>query len=486
MVDDEPLDSPLLRAWARFVDADPTPFATPGHKRRAGLLDPRLGRLLDSDVPLYAGIGSVKGAVADLRRAEEVAATGWSADWCRYNVGGTTQTNQTAVLGVTEPGDTVLVARNSHRSIVSALALAGVDPVWLRVDLDERTGLPLGVSEATLRRALAEHPGAAAVLLVEPSYVGTLSDRRALFAAAHETEAVVVVDQAWGGHLGFHPDYPEHALAAGADLVTFSAHKTLPAYTQASVMLARAGRIDLHRLQRTLEAVETTSPAGSTLASIDASCALLRSPRAADLLGRLAAVVAAARERLEGELPGVHCPGPDDFSVGRFDPAKLVILWAAAGLDGLAIEQDLVAAAIPLEQTDRDTTIALAAMMDDAETLELLTTAIVDSARRQTPAPRSSPGWRLPEPVVARPPREAFFAATETVAADRARGRVSAEVIAPYPPGIPVLAPGELITDEVMSILLDTRDRGVRIGYAADPTLGSFLVLAEQDAGRVS
>ena len=164
----------------------------------------------------------------------------------------------------------MLVARNAHRSVLSGLVLAGLRPVWIEVRTDPRTGAPLGLETDTVRALLAAHPEAVALFCTEPSYQGTLSDLAALAEAAHDQGIPFVVDQAWGAHLGFAPGYPDHAFQAGADAMVTSAHKMLPAFSQASLVLARTERIDPDRLERAFEATHTTSPSGAILASIDA------------------------------------------------------------------------------------------------------------------------------------------------------------------------------------------------------------------------
>ncbi|HKC27146.1 MAG TPA: aminotransferase class V-fold PLP-dependent enzyme, partial [Jatrophihabitans sp.] len=364
-------DAPLLAAWARFV-ADPgNPFTVPGHKQRAGAVWPELGRVLAGDVPLFGGVGTIKDAPAAVRAAEELGAKLWGADWCRYSTGGSTHANQSVALAVGRPGDRVLVARTAHRSTLLGLILAGLDPVWLPPELDPSTGLPVGLSVPALAAALDAHPDAAAVFVVEPSYVGTISDLPAIVSLAHARDVPVVVDQAWGAHLGFHPGYPPHALAIGADAMVISAHKTLPAYSQASIVAAYTRRIDRDRLERGFEACATTSPAGSIVASIDGARALLSDPLGARLLDRLLRLVSDARERLRAapELSGVLIAGPEQFAPGRFDPAKLVLNLAASAISGNDLEAGLIAAGLPVEMADRDTVIAIVTMLDDDDSV---------------------------------------------------------------------------------------------------------------------
>ena len=248
-------------------------------------------------------------------------------------------------------------------------------------------GFPLGVAPATVARALDEHPDARAVLVGDPSYVGTVGDVAGLAEAAHAHGVPLVVDAAWAAHFGFHPDLPPHALQAGADAMVVSAHKTLPAWSQAALVLARTARIDAARLDAGVEATATTSPAGAILASTDAARALLERDGEA-LLGAAISATRAARERLADVAGLVVLDGPG------VDPLKLTVVLNGTGVDGLAVEQDLLAAGIPVEAGERDLLIALVSLADTEATLAALTDALVDSIerRRGEPATRRRRG----------------------------------------------------------------------------------------------
>ncbi len=468
-------DAPLLDGWLRTmraVDAGTRlPFTVPGHKSRTDLV----GDVVVGDLPMFGGVDTIKGAPALLAEAERRAATLWGADWCRFSVGGSTHGNQALALAVASPGREVVVSRTLHRSMLLGLVLAGLHPVWVRPDVDPVTGLPTSVPVAALRQALAVHPGAAAVFLGDPSYVGTVGDLTGQAAAVHEAGVPLIVDAAWAAHFGFHPGLPPHALAAGADAMVVSAHKALPAYTQAAVVLARirpSGLLDPDRLERAFEAGNTTSPAGSVLASIDAARVLLDRHGQA-LSERLLAAVAKARDRLR-EVDGIAVlEGPG------VDPSKLVVLLPGTGAHGHAVEADLIAAGMPVEMADRDTVVAMVTLADDTATTSRLAEEIIASVHRHRGPPRPvlpAASWTV-EPDVVMPPREAFFAGHETVRAEAAVGRVSAELVAPYPPGVPVLAPGERIHREALGALRAAAADGVRIAYAADPGLATLQVV---------
>ncbi len=321
---------------------------------------------------------------------------------------------------------------------------------------------------------------------MEPSYLGTVGDVRAIVELAHAHDVPVVVDQAWGAHFGFAEGYPEHAMAAGADAMVISAHKTLPAFSQASLLVARTERLAPDRLERSFDSGHTTSPSGAILTSVDASRALLASDFGRGLLTALA--VRTARLRTTLRATGLLVPGPEDFP-GRFDPAKVVLLTAASGRSGLDLEQAMLAAGIGVEMADRDTVVPLATMLDDDAAFEHLTTTLVDAMGRYGGDPRpvqAASQWGSFSPQRCTP-RQAFFADRETVPFDDAVGRISAELIAPYPPGVPVLVPGEEVTADALARLRAAGSAGLRIAYAADPTLTTVQVLLDgrqEDVGE--
>ena len=317
------------------------------------------------------------------------------------------------------------------------------------------------------------NPGAVAVLLGDPSYVGTVGDVGALADAAHTHGVPLIVDAAWSAHFGFHPDLPRHPLQLGADAMVVSAHKSLPAWSQAAVVFVQGNRIDRARFDAGVEATHTTSPAGAILASIDAARALLELD-GESLLGQALSAVHTARERLSGVDGLVFLDGPGT------DPLKLTLVLPGTGADGIAIENDLLAAGLPVEAAERDTIVAQVTLADTAESIGRLTDALIASIARHRGKARPVVGGAayLIAPVTVMPPRTAFFAPSDTVALRDAIGRVSVELVAPYPPGIPILAPGEEVTSAVLDALSKARSDGVRIAYAADPSLGTLRVVA--------
>ncbi|HEX5016418.1 MAG TPA: aminotransferase class V-fold PLP-dependent enzyme [Actinomycetes bacterium] len=476
--DDDPLElrdhAPLLDGWLSYRAMGSTPFGTPGHKQRLDLVGP----VVRDDIPLYGGVDTIRQQRGAIAEADERLARAWGADWGRISVGGSTHGNQTLMLALCRPGDVVVVTRTLHRSLLLGMVLAGVTPVWVRPDVDETTGLPTRVPVDRVERALDAHPEAKAVFLVEPTYVGTVSDVAAHAQAAHARGLPLVVDQAWGAYFGFHPDLPPHALQAGADAMVTSAHKTLPAYTQSAFVLARTDRIDRHRLDRAYEATATTSPSGTIAASADAARALMERD-GERLLGHLIRIVDHARERL-GAVPGVVLLDDVVGSDVIVDRVKLAINVSGTGASGLAVEEDLVAKGMPVELADLDTVVPIISVNDDIVSVDAFVDEVHASVDRQRREPRPvlpSISWTV-DPDVVMSPRDAYFAEHRTVSVEEAIGQVSAELVAPYPPGIPVLAPGERVTAEAVAGLQEVMSHGTQVRYAADPTLRTLQVVS--------
>jgi arginine decarboxylase len=412
------VDAPFARAADEFLERGDAHFSIPGHKRNPALVGDHPALL--ADMPALCGVDDIRGSRDLLGLAERLAARAWGADRTWFSVSGSTMANHAMCLSVAAPGDRVVVARTSHRSVLAGLVLAGLDPVWVTPDVDPATGLALAVPPERVGSALDDHPGARAVILVEPSYLGLTSDVAAIARVAHDHRAALLCDQAWGAHFAFHPALPACAVAAGADLVVMSGHKTLTAFSQGALLHAvDRGFADLDRVGASVEALQTTSASGLIHASLDR-----------------------ARALMERDGPGL---------VGR-----------------------------ALELAERFRALPLLTIGDDPRSADRLTAALRRSLGRRAGTARTPPvagtSWRVsPQPVLS--PRDAFFAPRERVPASRAAGRLAAETISPYPPGIPALAPGELITAGMLDALLDEARAGARMAGSSDPTLETLLVV---------
>ena len=468
--------APLLDAYLSYFESERLPFTIPGHKQRASRLDAGLGAVVDSDTPLYGGLDEIKLTHGTLIKAEKLAATFWGGDFARFSTGGSTHVNQAVILALGKPGDKVALSRTAHRSVLSALVLAGLEPLWLSPDIDSATGVPTGISVAEFEKVLGEKP--IALLLTEPGYLGTLSDIPALIAKAHEHSIPVVIDAAWGGHFGFHPELPRHVIQLGADALITSTHKALPGYSASALLIARGQYLNLDRLEQSFETTHTTSPAGAPLASIDGCRALLQT-RGEELLGQLISNVKDFKAFVQKEFTQEIFLNTSNFAPGRFDPVKVVLRANQLGASGVDIEKAIGASGVRVEMADRDTVVFLATLADTAQDFTHLASILIPVLKELASTVRESAtalSWSvIPQKGISM--RDAYFAKTEMVSATEALGRISADLIAPYPPGVAVVAPGEILTAQIIDGLSASKSAGVRIAYATDSSLERYRVV---------
>ncbi len=468
--------APLLDAYLTYFESARQPFTIPGHKQRASRLDRGLGQVVDSDTPLYGGLDEIKLTNQTLKKAEGLAATLWGAEYARFSTGGSTHANQAIILALGKPGDKVALTRNAHRSVLSALVLAGLEPIWLSPQIDTATGVPTGTSVAEFEKIVEQGP--VALLLTEPGYLGTLSDLHALIRTAHSHAIPVIVDAAWGGHFGFSPLVPDHALAMGADALITSTHKALPGYSASALLVVQGRYLDLDRIEQSFETTHTTSPAGAPLASIDGCRALLQL-RGEELIQELVTHIEEFKQEIQSHFDIPIFLNASDFVPGRFDPTKIVLRANQLGASGVEIENALQAQLIRVEMADSDTIVFLATLVDSKEDFDQLATALIPILKSERKSPRTtatSLSWSV-IPTVAISMRDAYFSETEMVSAEKAVGRISADLIAPYPPGVAVVAPGEVLTKVIVEGLTTTKAAGVRIAYATDLSLLSYRVV---------
>ena len=467
--------APLLDAYLSYFESERTAFTIPGHKQKAHRLDEGLGAVVDSDTPLYGGLDEIKLTQGTLKKAEALAASLWGSDYARFSTGGSTHANQAIILALGKPGDKIAITRTAHRSVLSALVLTGLEPIWLTPEIDAATGIPTGIPVSELERVLDQKP--IALLLTEPGYLGTISELPALIKKAHENSIPVIVDAAWGGHFGFSAHLPKHVLQLGADALITSVHKALPGYSASALLLAQGKLLNLDRIEQSFETTHTTSPAGAPLASIDGCRALLES-RGEELTRDLISLVESFKSSVQANFDASIFLNTSDFLPQRFDPVKIVLRANILGLSGVDVERVLEKANIRVEMADQDTIVFLATLADTADDFKVLENALVPilkSLQGPTRQTQTSLSWSV-VPTVAMSIRDAYFADTEFVSANDAIGRISADLIAPYPPGVAVVAPGEVLTEQIVNGLATTQKAGVRIAYASDASLATYRV----------
>lgn len=476
---DEQAATPLLDAVRAY---DGAAFHCPGHKRGRGVSTDL--RATVGDAVLASDVWLETGAYDRARRAaESLAAGAWGAHRAYVLGNGSTSGNHAFLLAHLRDGDTAVVSRTLHTSTLTGLVLTGARPVYVAPRVHADLGTGLGIDPADVAAALGAHPGTRLVSVVSPSYPGVCSDTAAICAAAHAAGAVAYVDEAWGPHLAFHPDLPAHAIAAGADGAVTSVHKLLPALSSGALLLAGPS-VDGDRLDAVVRMTQTTSPLLPLLASVDAA----RRDLAVDgtrLVERAVTLAEAARRALSA-LPGLRVFGADELGV-RLDPLKLSVDVTGLGLTGHRADALLRSACgIAPEGGDLTSVYLVVGIGDDEATITSLTAGF----RRLvplTPRPGAAQVRRLrarvarlgslpvpgPAPLT---PRQAFLGASRSVALREAVGEVCAELVTTYPPGIPVIAPGEVVTAEAVDYLAEVLAAGAHVHGTADPALRTVRV----------
>jgi arginine/lysine/ornithine decarboxylase len=477
--------APLLEGIVAYQRQGIIPFSTPGHKLGVGA-DPELlaifgERAFRSDIPLGGGVDDTHFGGDALGQAQVLAADAWGADRSFFLLNGSSAGNHAYLMASIRPGDEVIVSRDLHKSLLVALILTGAVPVYLAPRLHPELNVGLGVTAAEVALALDEHPDARLVLLVSPSYCGVASDLAGIAAAAHARGVPVHVDEAWGPHFHFHPALPPSAMSSGIDGAVASTHKVLASLTQAAILNIQGTLVDPNRVRTTVGMAQTTSPSVLILASIDAARRQM-ARHGQDLLDRAIALAADARRRLRA-LPGIAVLDAGQLGVDAFDLTKLVIDVDGLGLTGYAAEQALRHRfGIGPEMSDLVGVICLVTIGDTEASIDRLVDAFATLSREHYQGAVRSSGSRssgaaVAPSALAMTPRDAFFASSRAVPLDAAIGEISSELVIPYPPGIPVLAPGEVITTDKVAYLRQGAAHGMYLSGPVDPELRTIRVV---------
>jgi arginine decarboxylase len=479
--------APYLEAVVAYATRGSTRFHVPGHKGGAGA-DPGLRAALGwaalgADIPQDIEGIDLGPEPTPYQRAEQLAAEAHGAARTFFLTNGASQGNHALCLALAPLGASVVVQRNSHASVIDGLVLSGGTPTFVAPEYEHELGMAHGVTPESLAEALERTPSARAAFIVSPTYYGMSADVEGCAAVCHAAGVPLVVDQAWGPHFGFHPDLPPSALMLGADAMITSTHKIVGSLTQSAMLhVGSTGRIDPDSVARTVRLMRSTSPSALLMASLDGARRQLALHGEALLTGTIEAS-RRARESIAA-VEGAAVIG-DEF-VGRpgvagWDPLRIVIDVRGTGCTGYEVASALRRHYdIHVELATHATMVLILGLDDPTGALERFAHDFAQTVRRierpgdQAALVRGS-GWFDNEVVV--PPREAFLGEAVSVAVDDAPGRVSAESIAGYPPGIPALLPGERITVELVAYLRELRDAGARLHGASDPSFETICVL---------
>jgi arginine decarboxylase len=476
--------APMVEAFRRYQSRGTTAFSTPGHKRGMATDDEVMellgGRIFATDVWLNTAEHD-----AALHEAEALAAHAWGGERAFFLVNGSSCGNHALLLAHLGPDDEVIVARDAHTSLLTGLILTGAKPISVAPQIHPDLGISTGVTPADIAAALDAHPTARLVALTSPSYHGIAIDLPQIVEVAHERGVPVYVDEAWGAHFPFHPAFPTPAMAAGADAAVISIHKTLSSLSQGSMLLMQGDRLDEGRIMAAVRMMQTTSRLLPVLLSLDGARRQMALQGWA--LSELTLALAEQAKRRIRAIPGIDLLTADRLGLchDRVDPTRLVIDVHQLGLTGYEAEAMLRNEfGIAPEMSDAVGIVCLITIGDSRESIEQLVNALtLISLRHGIQEPNSelglsrSVGVAIAPGEMAMTPRDAFFSKKEALPLADAVGAIAAELIVPYPPGIPVVAPGERFSREKVEYLSEIALRGSICSGSADPHLGSVRVV---------
>lgn len=472
MIPERQLRTPLFDALVALAEARKVSFHTPGHKSGKGI-STRFRKFVGSkiftiDLTTLDEVDCLQKPVGVIREAQELAAEAHGADRSFFLVNGTTVGNHAMILSTVRPGEEVLVARNAHKSILAGIILSGATPRFCLPNFDPNWGIAINVSASTADAAMREYPRARVVALTSPNYYGIAADMPTIVAAGRRHGKILIVDEAHGPHLHFHPALPPSAVDAGADLTVQSTHKIVGGMTQASMLHVKGSGVDAGRVAGILQMLQSTSPSYILMASLD----LARMQMATEgrkLLGKAIDLAEEARVRIN-RIPGLRCLDTQqvkEWGDLTLDATKLTISVKELGLTGYAASQLLnTEFDIQVEMADLFNLLVIVSIGDRRDDLDRLVQALEalgGRARGPVFIPEILPIPPVQESRLVCSPREAYFGDYVYVPLARASGRVTCDIVTIYPPGIPILVPGEEISPAAVEYLQFLGRHGARI-----------------------
>ncbi|MBS5337450.1 MAG: aminotransferase class I/II-fold pyridoxal phosphate-dependent enzyme [Veillonella sp.] len=486
---------PFVEALESYKEQHFVPFHTPGHKigvEAPQLLKDWMGAALPYDLGVMYALDDLHEPERELKAAQNLTAELYGANYCWFSINGTTALIEAMIMGTVGPDETIIIPREAHRSVISGLVLSGAKPIYMGCQFDERWGIPLGVSLDDAVKTMDAHPEAKAILLVYPNYYGVGVDIVNIVKEAHKRGLIVLVDEAHGPHLPFSENLPIEAVAAGADLVAQSTHKSVGSLTQTSWLLGQGDKINQRRITQMHQMLQSTSPNYIFLASLDMARHQLATEGKV-LISRTVDLSLYLRNELH-KISGITTMEYTDIrdQVVNYDCTKVLIDAKELGLTGIEFEQMLRKYRIEVELVQAHHVLVLITIGDTKESVTALiqaVQAISDTVLSKSPesSNKGNDNWQnrskdsavLPEPIVSVTPRNAMYANREQVWLQDAFHRIAGETIAYYPPGIPCVAVGEEISSSVLQYIENRKALGYVPNGADDISLETIWVLQE-------
>ena len=476
--------APIYEALEQFRKNKVVPFDVPGHKRGRG--NPELVQLLgkqcvELDVNSMKPLDNLCHPISVIKEAEELAAEAFGASHAFLMVGGTTSAVQSMVLTACKKGEKIILPRNVHRSVINALVVNGATPIYVNPDVDKKLGIALGMKISQVEKAIEDNPDAVAILVNNPTYYGICSNLKTIVEIAHAHNMLVLVDEAHGTHFYFGENMPITAMAAGADMASVSMHKSGGSLTQSSFLLT-GPNVSAGYVRQVINLTQTTSASYLLLASLDIS------RRNLALWGKEAfeeveKIAAYARNEIN-KIDGYYAYGEELIngdSIYDFDTTKLTVYTLDIGLAGIEVYDKLRDEYdIQLELGDIGNILAYISIGDRMRETERLVSALYDIRRRYKKDRTGLFDHEYINPSVVMTPQEAFYAEKEEMIPIReTNGRICTEFVMCYPPGIPILAPGERITQEIIDYIVYAKEKGCSMTGPEDETIERLNVIRE-------
>ena len=477
---------PIFDTLLGHAKRNVTSFHTPGHKNGKGI-DPVLKEvtgdgLYKFDVTVFDEVDSLHDPVGPIKKAEELMSEAYGVKHSLFLVNGTSVGNIAMFLSACDPGDSIIVSRSSHKSIMGGIILSGVWPIWLQPTIDQNLDIIFNSTYEEIKQALEMYPEARAVFLTSPTYNGVATEVKKIADLCHRKGKILLVDEAHGPHLKFNDKLPMSAVDAGADLCVQSTHKILSALSQGSVLHHNSKLVDINRVKKIVSMLQTTSPQYLTLASIDLARrqAVLHGK---EMFDKVIEAAEWARKEINEKIPNMRCLTKADIKDRSFDLdlTKLTINVTKTGLSGYEVDEILAKNYnIQVDCSDTFNLIAIMGIGSDMGDVQKLVSALKEISKKYKGTQKN---WILKIPSLATEmvmtPREVFLSHDiKKIPLAKSVGHVSAQVLTPYPPGIPVVIPGERISKEICDYLVEMASKGIRISGQEGDVLKMVKVFA--------
>ena len=480
-------ETPLFNALMEYVNRDTLPFHVPGHKKGIGI-DSEFKELIGDnpfkiDVTVFKLVDSLHHPNGPIKKAQELAADAYGAKASFFSIHGTSGAIQAMILSVVKDGDKIIVPRNVHKSVTSGIILSGAIPIFVEPEIDKKLGIAHGVTPETIERTLKENPDAKAVLIINPTYYGVATDIKKIADIVHSYDIPLIVDEAHGPHLAFSNKLPMSAIEAGADICAQSTHKIIGSLTQGSLLHINSKYVNPKKLQQILNLLQTTSPSYILMASLD--CARRQiALEGKELLDKAIELCKYTRNEIN-KIPGFYCFGEEILGKPgsyAFDPTKLTISSRDLGITGFELDTILADKYhIQMELSDFYNVLAVGSFGDTKEGMDKLINALKEISNEyygnREPIQDFLDIPTIPKKILN--PREAFYSNKISVPLKESIGKISGEFLLAYPPGIPVLCPGEEITREVIEYVNDLKRANLYVQGTEDTTVENIKIVSK-------